>query len=1099
MSRVAARSTSRRGLTRLGLAAAALVALSQLGFASTLPVGTSHGESAAAAERPLSAASKRRALAAYAKLPLSFIQNAGQTDRRVCYYAQGPGYSVSFMQKGVGLAFAQRKQGMALGLRFLGANKALPHGEARLEGKVSYLLGNDPAKWRSGVPSYGKVVYRDLWPGVDMSFRGGDGRLKYEFVVHPGARVPDLRLAYRGARGVSLDKHGNLAIRTRLGVMTDARPRSYQLIGGKRVLVESRFLLGRAGAFGFTVGSYDRGRPLIIDPGLIYSTYLGGSSDDNGFGIAVDATGNAYVTGFTGSSNFPTTAGAYDTSFNGGQDVFVTKLNPAGTARVYSTFIGGSSNDQGLAIAVDGNGNAYLTGFTGSTNFPTKFDPAQIPPGSFVYRGTYQGGSTDAFVTKLNSAGTGLVFSTFAGGSGADQGWGIAVHSSGDVYVTGDTTSANLPVTPAPFRLQSTLSGPMDAFFLRLDRFAAAAAYMTYIGGSGSDSARAIAIDSNRNVYLTGGTTSSNFPTVAGSFDTAANGNEDAFVTKLMYGGSTTVGGVSYDTYTYGYSGYLGGSNLDRGLGITIDSARATYVTGITSSTNFPTTGGALATTYGGGAFDAFVTKVNPLGTTPLVYSTYLGGTGDDRGQGIGLDSAGDAHVAGRTASSNFPTTPGAFDTSYNGGDDAFVTKLNPAGSGPLLYSTYLGGSTGTSGNNDRGMAIALDTTANAYVTGLTNSSNFPTTPAAYDTTANGASDAFVTKLDMIGAPYTLTLTPATATNKVGNPHTVTATVRDFGGRPVPGVTVRFSVTGANTASGMCMTSPGGQCDFTYTGTHVGVDTIRAYGDTNNNSTQDAGEPNGVATKLWEAGAPFRMTLLPAGASNQVGEQHCVTATVYDMFNNPVANITVRFSVPTHLATFATPDSGSDVTDANGEATFCFSASLPGSDAIHAYADTNNDQMQGSPPPVGDEPFADATKVWTAPPSTAFCEVTITNGGWIVANNGDRASFGGNAKVNNDGSAVQGQEEYQDHGPADSRNVKSIKLLATTCNTGTAPQSASIFGRATIDGSGDFMFRIDVTDGGNGGSNDSYGIIMSDGYASGQHALGGGNVEIHKS
>src|SRR5436190_1685275 len=1074
----------RRRVRRLGLFAAFLIAVSQL-----LSAPTGHawaGHTARSSE-----ASKREIRKAYAQLPPSFIRNAGQIDPQIKFYAQGPRYSFAFMRKDVILSFTRKSERLGLDLRFLGTTgNALPEGELQHPGKVNYFIGDDRTKWRTGLPSYGRVVYRNLWPGVDMAFKGAAGRLEYDFVVHPGAPPSDIHLAYRGANGISLDRGGNLAIRTSFGVLTDTRPRTYELVDGKRVQIASRFILGNGGRFRFKVGSYDTRRSLVIDPGLVYSTYLGGSSDDNGLGIALDVTGDAYVTGFTASSNFPTPTGAFDTTYNGGTaDVFVTKLNPAGTSALYSTYIGGSSNDQGFGIAVDVNGNAYVTGLTGSTNFPTRADTSQIPPGSFVYRSTYQGGSTDAFVTKLNATGSALVFSTFAGGSGADEGWGINVHSSGDVYVTGDTTSTNWAATT--FALQKTNAGGMDAFFLRLDRFAAAAGYMTYIGGSGTDSARAIAIEENRNVYLTGGTTSSNFPTTPTSFDTSANGGEDAFVTKLNYGGSTMVGG---DTYARGYSTYLGGSGTDRGLGITIDIAGNAYATGITSSP-FPTTAGAFATTYGGGAFDAFVTKVNPLGTA-LVYSTYLGGSGDDRGQGVAIDPGGDAHVVGRTNSSNFPTTPGAFDTSWNTGDDAFVTKFNPAGSNPLLYSTFLGGSSGPSGNNDRGMAIALDSAGNAYVTGLTASTNFPTTPGAFDTSYNGGpTDAFVTKLDMIGAPNTLTLSPAADTNPAGTPHTVTATVRDFGGRPVPGVTVRFTVTGANPITGTCstVTNANGECTFTYTGTHAGPDAISAYADTNNNSVQDAGEPTGAATKVWTAGPAATLTLTPPADTNTVGDQHCVTATVRDAFLNPVPGVTVRFSVPTHVATFAHPFEGSATTDTNGHATFCFTASLPGNDAIHAYADTNNNSTQD----IG-EPFGDATKVWTPPASTAFCEVTITNGGWINTVAGDQANFGGSAKVSNDGSSVQGHEEYQDHGPATPRNVNSTELLATTCTTDTQPQAASIFGKATVNGSGDYIFRIDVTDGGNGGSSDSYGIMMSDGYASGQQPLQGGNVNIHK-
>jgi len=610
-----------RARAKSSVALAVAVVLVAAGVLALLRLAAPAARSAAkrtAAPAQVAGGSKRQALASYGKLPLAFVPNRGQTDARVRYSAQQAGMSIFFTRSEAVLALAKAKGKTALALRFMGASPSAIEGQRPGPGKVSYLLGNKPANWHTGLPTYGQVVYRSLWPGVDMAFKGAGGRLEYEFLLRPGARVSNIGLAYRGIENLTLAPTGDLRIRTSLGVLTDTRPVTYQVIDGKRIPVESRFVLRGGGAYGFAVGRYDARRSLIIDPGLVYSTYLGGASDDNGFGIAVDSAGNAYVTGFTASSGFPTTGGAYDTSFNGGQDVFVTKLNPAGTALLYSTFIGGSSNDQGLAIAVNSSGNAFVTGFTGSTNFPTQKDPLTTPPVSTVYRPTYQGGSTDAFVTKLNSTGTGLVFSTYAGGSGADQGWGIAVHSSGDVYVTGDTTSTNLPVTPAPFRLQATSGGGMDAFFLRLDRFAAAAAYMTYIGGSGSDSARAITIDSNRNVYLTGGTTSTNFPTPVGtSFDISQNGGEDAFATKLTYGGSMTVSGVSYDTYAYGYSTYLGGSGTDRGLGITVDGTTRAYLTGLTSSTTgFPTTAGAFATSYGGGANDAFVTKLNPGGAT---------------------------------------------------------------------------------------------------------------------------------------------------------------------------------------------------------------------------------------------------------------------------------------------------------------------------------------------------------------------------------------------------------------------------------------------------------------------------------------------------
>jgi len=955
----------------LGFLAATVLASLRFALPAVQPAPAERAATAV----PAATDSKRHALSAYGRLPLAFVPNTGRLDPRVRYTAQQGGLSVFFTRSEAALALARGKREATLALRFLGAGPAAIEGRRLGAGRVNYLLGNDARKWRTGLPTYGQVVYREMWPGVDMVFKGAAGRLKYEFVLRPGAKVANIRLAYHGATALSLDKAGNLVVPTPLGVLRDERPRSYQEIGGRRVPVASRFSLGgnHANAYGFAVGAYDLGQPLVIDPGLVYSTFLGGSSSDQGLGIAVDATGNAYVTGTTSSANFPTPVG-FDTSFNSGQDVFVTKLNASGTALVYSTFIGGSSNDQGFAIAVDSLGSAYVTGSTGSTNFPLQSGLMGFPP----YQPFYGGGSTDAFVTKLSPSGTTLAFSTYAGGIGADQGFGINVHSSTDVYVTGDTTSSNFPFTPNA--LQKTRSGNSDAFFLRLDRFAAGAGYSSYLGGSADDSARAISIDAARNVYLTGGTTSADFPTTAGSFDTSYGGGEDAFVTKLTFVGS----GLGGDTYAIGPSTFLGGSGLDRGLGIGLDALGNTYATGITNSSGaspFPATTGALATTFQGGAFDAFATKLNPTGSA-LVYSTYLGGSGDDRGAGIAVDAAGSASLAGRTNSVNFPTTPGAFDTTWNLGDDAFVTKLGSTGS--LLYSTFLGGSSGANGNNDRGQAIAVDATG-AYVTGLANSSDFPTTAGAYDTTHNGNTDAFVTKLDLIGAPSGVTLEPATDTNVVGEQHCVTATVRDFGGTPVPGVTVRFSV-------------------------------------------------------------------------------------------------------PTATATHATPASGSAVTDANGQAQFCFTASLPGTDTIHAYADTNGNSVQNP-----GEPFADATKTWTLPPGTSFCAVKIENKGSIIAANGDVATFDGKAELASNGT-VKGSEAYQDLGPVAPRKVKSIRLLATTCSPDH--RSASIFGTAKIDGSGEYSFRIDVTDSGMATTGDTYGIILSDGYASGQQPLRKGDVKI---
>jgi hypothetical protein len=1049
----------------LGLAvvAAGVVGLLQTGQ------GVASAEAALAVKAPPAAprspAAERQAIHAYGKLPLGFTPNAGRLDPRVRYSARAGGHSFYFTRNEAVLAFAQQGRGMALRLRFLGA-AAEPVGTRTLPGRVNYLIGNDSAKWRTGLRSYGEVVYRDLWPGIDLSFRGRGGTLKYEFRLSPGADVRDIGLAYRGAERLSLGHAGELRIHTPLGLLRDTRPASYQVIAGRRVPVESRFVLEGGGAYRFGVGRYDVRRPLVIDPGLVYSTYLGGSSRDEAYGVAVDAAGSAYVAGLTGggATPFPTTAGAFDTSANGNVDVFVTKLNAAGSAVVYSTYVGGLGRDEGLAIAVDGAGSAFVTGITLSSNFPTTNGAFDKILNSF-----------DAYVTKLKPDGSELVYSTYLGGTGTEQGFGIAVDAAGNAHVTGVTTSTSFPTTVGAF--STTFNGNIDAFVTKLNATGSALVYSTFLGGSGDDRGFGLALDGAGSAYVNGRTGSTNFPTTEAAFDRTFNGavgSSDAFVTKLNTAGSALL-----------YSTYLGGMLNDQGVGIAVDALGGAYATGFTASENFPTTPAAFDTTFNKGTNDAFVTRLDPGGST-LAYSTYLGGELNDQGIGIAVDGAGSAHVAGFTSSTSFPMTLGAFDTTLNGGSDAFATQLTAIGSG-LVYSTYLGGA-----GTDQGSAMALDGAGNGYVTGITFAAGFPTTAGAFDASFNGVNDAFVTKLDFIGAPATLTLAPKTATNTVGTPHTVTATVRDVAGNPVPGVTVRFSVSGANSAGGSATTDVAGHASFTYTGTTAGLDLINAFADSNDNGTQDAGEPSDAATKTWKPGPPATVTLFPPAAVNTLGTQHCVTATVRDVFANPVPSVTVIFSVPTAVATHASPSSGSAVTGANGEATFCFTAALPGADTIHAFADSDNDGTQD----LG-EPFGDAAKTWTLPPSTAFCEVTINVGGSIIAVNGDVASFSGNAKVSADGLSVQGHEHYRDQGPVQPRDVDSIALLAATCSNDLT--TATIFGTATIDGSGTFVFRIDVIDNGEPGTNDFYGIIMSDGYASGQQQLRSGNVQIHKS
>ena len=707
------RQPIRRRFIRLAILVAAPLAL-------VLLLGSGHPSHATPPSKP-SPAAKRQAISAYGRLPLAFTPNAGRSDPRVRYSAQGAGFSVSLTRSEVLIALRHsRKQGAALALRFLGANRKVAlQGERLQRGKVNYLLGNDSSKWRTGLRTYARVVYRKLWPGIDLAVQGRNGGLKYEFLVRPGARVGAIRLAYRGAKRLSLDRQGDLRLRTSMGTVSDTRPVSYQSIADRRVPVRSSFALdGRGEGFHFALGrGYDRRYPLVIDPGLRYSTFLGGRGDDLAQGIAVDGTGSAYVTGWTRSADFPTTSGAFDTTYNGGySDVFVTKMNPSGSALEYSTYLGGSSSqiEWGASVAVDAAGNAYVTGTTLSSDFPTT-------PGAFE---TTFGGGTDAFVTELNPSGDALVYSTYLGGSGNDEGNGVALDGAGNAYVTGDTGSTNFPTTAGSFDTTYN-GGNNDTFVTKVNPGGTGLGYSTYLGGTSFDIGGGVALDGAGNAYVTGYTGSTNFPTTAGSFDRTYNGGaNDTFVTKLNASGASLV-----------YSTYLGGNDHDQGYTLALDAAGKAYIAGDTGSTNFPTTAGAFDRSYNGGSADAFVASLDADGAA-LDYSTYLGGGSWDSGLGIAVDGSGNAAVTGATTSNNFPTTPNAFDRSFNGdeNDDPFVATVSAGGG--LGYSTYLGIGFG----ND----VVFDASGNAYLTGPAEG-DFPTTAGAFDTSLSGV-DGFVTR-----------------------------------------------------------------------------------------------------------------------------------------------------------------------------------------------------------------------------------------------------------------------------------------------------------------------------------------------------------------
>ena len=732
--------------------AAPRVSVSILAFVFVIASGTSMVSAARSVSR-----SEARVRSDYARLPVAFVENAGQLDAPVRYYAHGTRYGFYFTQTEVVLALTKENAdaGVALALRFIGSN---PHarieGVDRAPGDVNFLRGADPAQWRTGVARYERVAYRDLWPGIDLHVRGDSGVLKYEFHVRPGARPSDIRLAYAGADGLSLEESGALSIDTPAGVLRDAAPMSYQESGGTRVPVQSRYALDRTAPghrFAFAVSdTYDRNRELIIDPGIQYTTFIGGGSDEIGAGIVVDSAGNAYIGGTTQSPDFPTTVGAFRRTgaVNSFADAFVAKLNASGSALVYSTFIGGSDMEFARRIAIDAAGNAYITGTTKSSNFPvtgSAFDRTLNIPPNCPRCAT---DNTDGFVTKLNASGSALVYSTYLGGTEYDSPRGIAVDAGGNAYVTGETLSPDYPTTTGAF--DRTYGGNYDMFVTKLNASGSALAYSTFLGGTQVHNGERVAVDAAGNAYVTGFSSSLDFPTTAGAFDRTNNGDFDVTLTKLNQSGSGLV-----------YSTYLGGQGPDSSGGLTVNDAGEAYVSGGSGSLNFPTTAGALSTPQDGS--DNFVTKFNAAGSA-LVYSAVFGGTGSEGAAGIDLDASGNAWIVGTTNSADYPTTANAADRSPNGAADAFISELNPNGSA-LLYSTLQGGS-----QSDIGLDVAVDAIGDVYVSGHTFSLDFPATVGAFDTVFAGDlsifwGDAFVTKIDVsatTNAPVAPPATPGT-------------------------------------------------------------------------------------------------------------------------------------------------------------------------------------------------------------------------------------------------------------------------------------------------------------------------------------------------
>jgi uncharacterized protein (TIGR03437 family) len=676
---------------------------------------------------------------------LLFEANQGQAPEKYRFLARDQ-FGVFLLG---GNEFVYGKGRDVVHLIFAGANQQPQvSGLDQQAGRVNYLVGKDSSRWIRNISSYARVRVDELYPGIDAVYYGSQGILETDFVVQPRSNPESIRLRVDGGGRPSITAAGDLQVYTTEGLFELRKPNVYQNIGGSRRQVACRYAVRDRNEISFVISSYDPSQPLVIDPVLSYSSYLGGGNS-TAVRVAVDRQGNAYLAGATTASNYPVTSGAIPPSPPSGRDdVLITKFNSKG-ALLYSTHVGGSGDDIGLAIAVDAKGQAYVTGSTVSRDFPTVA----------AFQAARQGHG-NAFVFALNAAGSDFVYSTYFGGSALDSGTAIAVDAQGNAYVAGMTSSANFPTKNA---LQGSLKGssaPSLLLFLIGDAFVAKFApagtlvYSTYYGGSSADAALAIAVDANGSAYVAGFTTSTDFPLKsplqadyggAGANSQITTG--DAFVFKLSPDGSQAV-----------YSTYLGGSADDVACGIAVDSSGNAYLAGSTFSTNFPVAN-AFQEHYGGQGImdyfrmssgDGFVAKINPSGSA-LIFSTYLGGSDDDRVFAIAVDGAGNVHVAGNTASTNFPVTsdaaqtrlggvgvvdtinllPGGYVKAPAGFGDAFYARFSPSGS--LTYNTYLGGS-----DDDVASGLAVDSAGNAYLSGNTASANFPLAGSSYQKQLGG-------------------------------------------------------------------------------------------------------------------------------------------------------------------------------------------------------------------------------------------------------------------------------------------------------------------------------------------------------------------------
>ena len=775
--------------------------------------------------------------APFGSFPLRFEERASDKGQ---FLSRGPGYAIRIHAAGADLHAGESRIAVTLE----GANDhalAKPLGE--LETRSNYFIGRDPRKWRWNLRNYSRIRYTSVYRGIDLEYYGRDHNLEYDFIVSAGADPRTIRMNFTSAK---IDAQGNLVLAD--GILW-RKPVAYQLKAAGREFVPAEFVALGRNRIGFKTGTYDHSRPLIIDPVLQYTAYLGGSSADEANAIAADAAGNTYVTGFTKSADFPSRPGAFQPATQGSQDAFVVKISPNGSSLLYATFLGGNGTDTGLGIAVDPQGNAYITGRTDSTNFP-------VTQGAFQLALNGGSGIGDAFAVKLDPTGGKLIYSTYLGGSLDDQGNAIAVDKNGNAYIAGQTLSVNFPIlTPV-----SPARGGGDGFVTKLSPDGATLIYSTYLGGFARDSANGIAVDNSGAAYVTGETRSDNFPITASAFQRALNGVSDAFLTKIGASGTDFV-----------YSTYFGGESNEDARAVAVDSTGVAWITGRTTSVQLPTLGNAL---QHGASFlpDAYVAAFGASGQF-LQFSSYLGGEGDEAGNAIAIDAFGNVVVAGQTNSAGFPVSSGAsgntvfngatFPASNAGGYDAFITKFNPNGSAPI-YSTCIGGK-----GDDFARGVALDGAGNVYIAGSTASADLRTSGSFQPALSGGGTDGFVARISEIS----VSITPAAVNLSANQTRQFSAVVLNAANTAVTW-TINPAV-GTISNSGLYQAPPSAPTSVSITVTATSV-----------------ADPAKSASAIITVGPPIVVSVAPSAATLGPGQSQQFTANVAN-----AANILVNWTI----------------------------------------------------------------------------------------------------------------------------------------------------------------------------------------------------------